>query len=186
MDRQFQEVETLFSEEMTGVFSGGIAYEYSLERNGFGIVEINGDSVEELDDFEFLEEAYNAVEFPSGNGGARDGDEASECPAQSDVWDVEDDTLPEIPEPALAMMEDGAGDGFGLVEGDPGSQTAGTPSEGDADINEDVGGGGSGDDDDEGGDDEEGSDDSAVMSLPSLMVCGLVAVVSTALSASLF
>ena len=71
-----------------------------------------------------------------------------------------------------------------MVEGDPGSQNAGTPSEGDADINEDADSGGGSDDDDEGGDDNKGSDDSAVMSLPSLMMCGLVAVISTALSAS--
>ena len=170
---------------MTGVYSGGIAYEYSLEPNEYGIVEINGNSVEELEDFESLKEAYEAVEFPSGNGGARGEGEPSECPAQSDVWDVEDDTLPEIPEPALAMLEDGAGEGFGLVKGDPGSQTAGTPSEGDADINEEVGGGGD-DDGEDGGDDDDDDDDSAVMSLPSAMVCGLIAIVSTMLSQSLF
>ena len=174
---------------MTGVYSGGIAYEYSLEPNDFGIVEINGDSVEELEDFEDLKRAYEAVEFPSGNGGAREENEASECPAQSDVWDVEDDTLPEIPEPALAMFDDGAGEGFGLVRGDPGSQFAGagTPSESDVDINEDVGGGSGGNDNGgEGGDDEEDDDDSAVMSLPSVMVCGLVAIVSTMFGAGLF
>lgn len=169
---------------MTGVYSGGIAYEYSLEPNDYGIVEINGDSVEELEDFDSLKEAYAAVEFPSGDGGAREDGEASECPAQSEIWDVEDDTLPAVPEPVLAMFEDGVDEGFGLVEDDPGSQFSGTPSEGDADPEEDAAGG----DDDEGGDgdDEDGEEDSAALSRASVMICGLVAIVSTVLGANFF
>ena len=180
------EVETLFSEKMTGVFSGGIAYEYSLEPNEYGIVDIKGDSVEELEDFESLKEAYEGVELPSGNGGATDGGEASQCPPPSDTWDVEGETLPAVPEPALAMFEDGAGEGFGLVEGDPGSQQAGTPSEGDADPDDDAAGGD--DDGDDGGDGEDGDGepDAAATSRASVMICGLVAVVSTMLGASLF
>ena len=169
---------------MSSVYSGGIAYEYSLEPNEYGIVEINGDSVEELEDFDSLKEAYDAVVLPSGDGGAKEEGEASECPAQSEIWDVEDDSLPAVPEPVLAMFDDGVDEGFGLVEGDPGSQNAGTPSDSIADPEDDAAGG---DDEDDGGDGEDGDgeEDSASLSRASAMICGLVAVGSV-LGASLF
>lgn len=48
-DRTFKEVASLYSTKTTGVFSRGLAYEYSLEANGFGVVKIKPDnSVQEL------------------------------------------------------------------------------------------------------------------------------------------
>ncbi|KAJ3476557.1 hypothetical protein NLG97_g9093 [Lecanicillium saksenae] len=41
-DRKFDEVEALMSKEMTGVYSGGIMYEYSYEESKYGIVDISG------------------------------------------------------------------------------------------------------------------------------------------------
>ncbi|KAF2452999.1 1,3-beta-glucanosyltransferase Gel1 [Lineolata rhizophorae] len=132
--REFNEIASLYSDDMTPVYSGGLVYEYSNEDNGFGLVEITGSSVRELDDFSTLKDALAATEPPSGDGGARldNPGPASECPAQSDVWDVEENTLPNLPEPAQRYFDDGAGDGPGL-DGD-GSQTAGTASESDSDI----------------------------------------------------
>jgi len=40
--RPFTEVEALYSEKMTHVFSGGLVYEYSEEDNEYGLVEIDG------------------------------------------------------------------------------------------------------------------------------------------------
>ena len=171
---------------MSGVYSGGIAYEYSLEPNGYGIVEIDGDDVEELQDYEDLRKAFNDVELPQGDGGGRTEDgEPSECPAQSDVWDVEDETLPAIPEAALAMFDEGADEGFGLVTGDPGSQNAGEPSEGFAENDEDAAADFE-DDDEEGGDDddEEGSESAAVSVRPVMAVGAFAAV--AAIGAGLF
>ncbi|KAJ2965708.1 hypothetical protein NQ176_g10486 [Zarea fungicola] len=40
--RKFQELQALMDKEMTGVYSGGIMYEYSYEESKYGIVQIDG------------------------------------------------------------------------------------------------------------------------------------------------
>ncbi|BFZ59567.1 Glycolipid anchored surface protein 4 precursor [Saitoella coloradoensis] len=61
--RIFQEVDALYTENMTTVFSGGLIYEFSMEENGYGIVEIDHDdeSVTLLADYEALRTRYAAV-----------------------------------------------------------------------------------------------------------------------------
>lgn len=126
-ERQFREVASLYSTDMSSVFSGGLVYEYTEEGSGYGLVKINGDSIEELDDFETLRKAFSEVEDPSGDAGYKENGTPSQCPAsRTDNWEVADNRLPAIPRPAEAYMQQGAGEGPGL-EG-AGSQTAGTPS----------------------------------------------------------
>ena len=147
-DRKFGEVAALYSDKMSSVYSGGIAYEYTEEDNKYGLVEINGDEVEEKPDFKYLKEAFEGVADFSGDGDYSPESSKSECPAQkAPEWDVEGTALPAIPEPAKDYMKEGAGDGPGL-EGS--SQNAGTPSEGDAEQ-------GSGASDEGDGDSEGGS-----------------------------
>lgn len=69
-NRTFQEVSALYNTEMTGVFSGGLVYEYSEEGNGYGLVTIKGDTVTPNADYTYLSSAYAAATNPSGNGGA--------------------------------------------------------------------------------------------------------------------
>ncbi|KAI9778912.1 MAG: beta-glucanosyltransferase [Peltula sp. TS41687] len=125
--RQFLEVASLFSTDMSSVFSGGLVYEYSEEGSDYGLVKLNGNSVEELDDFKTLQAAFSKQnKNPSGDGGYKTNNKASTCPAKSTNWEVDGDSLPAMPEPAKKFLEKGAGKGAGL-EG-PGSQNAGTPS----------------------------------------------------------
>ncbi|KIW03424.1 uncharacterized protein PV09_05196 [Verruconis gallopava] len=130
--RDFGEIAALYSDQMTPVYSGGLVYEYSEESSNYGLVNINGDSVEELDDFAALQKAYSATPAPSGDGGAKSGSSPSQCPAQSQHWEVNDPTgnyLPIMPEGAKKYFSSGAGAGPGN-NGNTGSQTAGTPSTG--------------------------------------------------------
>lgn len=122
----------LYSDRMTSVYSGGLVYEYSQEESDYGLVEIGSDSVKELPDFQALKAAFDETPAPSGDGGYRGSGEPSECPAQSSTWNVSSNALPSIPAPAVAFMEDGAGEGPGL-DG-PGSQNAGTASSGTAEA----------------------------------------------------
>lgn len=111
---------------MSGVYSGGLVYEYSEEDSNYGLVKIDGDSVTENEDFQALMKQFKDNPSPEGDGGARTDGAASECPANSDSWEVKDfkdDELPAIPDGAEKFMEDGAGKGPGL-KGD-GSQNAG-------------------------------------------------------------
>ncbi|KAF2106596.1 Glucanosyltransferase-domain-containing protein [Lophiotrema nucula] len=125
--REWGEIEALYSTDMTGVYSGGLVYEYTVEPNGYGLVTVNSNGdIEPNDDFDRLKAAYAATRNPSGNGGFRENGVASECPAESEEWEVSSTLLPSIPEKAQAFMEDGAGTGPGL-DGD-GSHFAGEES----------------------------------------------------------
>ncbi|KAF9887716.1 hypothetical protein FE257_009669 [Aspergillus nanangensis] len=125
--RQFQEVGSLYSDKMTGVYSGGLVYEYSQESSDYGLVKVSGDKVSTLPDYDALKQAFDKTENPSGDGGYNKTGGANPCPAKdSPNWDVSNDDLPAIPKPAEKYMKDGAGKAVGF-SGD-GSQNAGTSS----------------------------------------------------------
>ncbi|KAF1968745.1 hypothetical protein BU23DRAFT_558289 [Bimuria novae-zelandiae CBS 107.79] len=127
-NRQWGEVAALFSTKMTGVYSGGLAYEYTVEPNGYGIVDIENGEITPNDDFKELKAAYANVTNPSGNGGARTTEgKASECPPESDDWPISSEALLAMPEGARKYMDEGAGTGPGL-DGDESSHWSGEPS----------------------------------------------------------
>nr|POE85412.1 1,3-beta-glucanosyltransferase gel1 [Quercus suber] len=135
--RDWSEVAALYSEDMTSVYSGGLAYEYTLEANGYGLVEADGNgNIVPNEDFERLEKAYAATSNPSGDGGARTETTVPDCPAESADWQVSTLNLPEMPSDAKAYIKSGAGTGPGLAG--EGSQWAGTPSDTDADLSNGV------------------------------------------------
>lgn len=118
---------------MTGVYSGGLVYEYSEEGSGYGLVKISGNQITEKSDFAALQSALQKTPAPNGDGSYKPSGTPSECPATSDTWQVTDFTgeeLPAIPVGAKAYMKNGAGKGPGLT-GD-GSQNAGGQSSGTA------------------------------------------------------
>ncbi|EDU44033.1 13-beta-glucanosyltransferase gel1 precursor [Pyrenophora tritici-repentis] len=126
--REWNEIAALYSQNMTSVYSGGLVYEYTVEPNGYGLVEVGSDGkIDTNADFDRLAKAYKATANPTGNGGFKEQGEASQCPAESDDWQVEGTNLPAIPGKATEFMDKGAGTGPGL-EGD-GSHFSGEPSE---------------------------------------------------------
>ncbi|KAH0558760.1 beta-glucanosyltransferase [Trichoglossum hirsutum] len=125
--RKFEEVASLYSTDMTSVFSGGLVYEYSEEGSKYGLVTLNGDSVNENDDFNALKSAFAGQSNPSGDGGYKANGSPSKCPPASADWNVTTDSLPTMPSPAQKYLKSGAGTGPGLSG--PGSQSAGTPSD---------------------------------------------------------
>ena len=130
--REFGEIAALYSDQMTPVYSGGLVYEYSQEDANYGLVTIDGSSVQTLPDFDALKSAYEGTAAPSGSGGAKDQQAVSECPAPSEHWEVQDTTgnyLPIMPKGAEKYFQNGAGAGPGN-DGNTGSQTAGGASTG--------------------------------------------------------
>lgn len=115
-ERAWGEVASLYSTDMTSVFSGGIAYEYSTEANGYGIVEIDGDSVVTNEDFDELAAAFAKTADPSGDGGYSTNTTSPACPAKSDEWEVADELIPAPPADIQEYMDNGAGTGPGLSE----------------------------------------------------------------------
>ena len=133
---------------MTGVYSGGLVYEYSQEDNGYGLVDISGNNVSPNADFTALKTQLAANMAPQGNGGYKPDGSASTCPASSNTFKLRDsgfsgEELPAIPSAASKYMKDGAGKAPGLSG--PGSQQAGsgdnatkgtaTPGSGSASVN---------------------------------------------------
>ncbi|KAB8276884.1 Glucanosyltransferase-domain-containing protein [Aspergillus minisclerotigenes] len=114
--RQFQEVSSLYSTDMTSVYSGGLVYEYSQEPSKYGLVEIDDGKVKTLADYDALKSAFEKTSNPSGDGGYNKTGGANPCPAKdSPNWDVDSDALPAIPEGAKKFMKDGAGKGEGFA-----------------------------------------------------------------------
>lgn len=125
--REWNEIEALYSDKMTGVYSGGLVYEYTVEPNGYGLVKIENGKVETNNDFAALKKAYAKTANPTGDGGYNANGKASKCPPEDNDWIVSSSLLPTMPKGAQKFMKDGAGKGPGL-EGD-GSHFAGEPSE---------------------------------------------------------
>ncbi|EGV64329.1 1,3-beta-glucanosyltransferase [Yamadazyma tenuis] len=112
--RQFTEIEAIYSEDMTGVFSGGLVYEYSEESNEYGLVNLDGDDVKTNDDFNNLQSMFAKVENPSGDGGYQADLEHSECPSKSSNWQASND-IPDTPKGALKYIiadAEPSGNGF--------------------------------------------------------------------------
>ena len=88
--RPFTEIGSLYSTQMSSVFSGGLVYEYSNETNNYGLVQIVSDTeVTKLQDFDNLKEQYSKQENPSGNGGASTSNEHSTCPDYEEgIWEA--------------------------------------------------------------------------------------------------
>lgn len=130
--RTFSEVEALMNSEMTGVYSGGIVYQYTEESDnpGYGLVEVSGSSVSELADFTAYSTALSSWPAPTGDGGFTSTTNTQACPTPDDSWLVSDTLLPAIPSGAMKYFTEGAGTGPGITGA--GSQNAGGTSTGDA------------------------------------------------------
>ncbi|GBF63898.1 1,3-beta-glucanosyltransferase [Trichophyton mentagrophytes] len=131
--RDFSEVEALYSEEMTGVYSGGLVYEYSQEPSDYGLVEIKGgasSAPSKLSDYNALKSMFAKIKNPSGDGGYNQKGGSSKCPAKEEpAWNVDGEKkLPQLPSDAEKYVKNGAGDGPGLKG--PGSQSSGSKAEG--------------------------------------------------------
>jgi len=121
--RDFNEVGALMSANMTGVYSGGLMYEYSMEDNGYGIVQISGNDVKELPEFAKFQAAMKKYPAPTGDGGFVSTTTSLPCPTKDADWLVDTTLLPALPEAAKIYFTNGAGKGPGFAGA--GSQNAG-------------------------------------------------------------
>jgi len=111
--REFTEVGSIYSTQMTGVFSGGCVYEWSQEVSDYGLVDLgtNG-SITLLTDYYNLKSEFAQTPMPSGDGDYKATGSASNCPGNSSDftgWAV----LPAIPSAAQVYINNGAGEALG-------------------------------------------------------------------------
>lgn len=114
--RPFTEVESLYSTDMTGVFSGGLVYEYSEEKNNYGLVKISSDNktVTPNDDFENLKNEFDKTKNPTGDGKYQSDLPHNNCPPKSKNWEASN-KIPSTPKGALKYVKglvDPKGSGF--------------------------------------------------------------------------
>lgn len=114
--RPFTEISSIYSSDMSGVFSGGLVYEYSQEDSNYGLVKISLDNttVLTLKDYDNLKNAYKSQKNPDGDGGYQSDLPHAKCPEINDKWNATD-KLPDTPKGALKYLngkEDPSGNGF--------------------------------------------------------------------------
>ncbi|CUS14719.1 unnamed protein product [Tuber aestivum] len=87
--RIWQEVDALYSEKMTGVFSGGLVYEFTQEANDYGLVTIKDENAEILGEFDSLSDAFaKTPKEPTIPSGASSPKRPVDCPAASTMTGI--------------------------------------------------------------------------------------------------
>lgn len=99
--RIFTEIESLYSDNMTGVFSGGIVYEYFEETNDYGLVTVEGTSVSTLADYNAWSTRIHSASPTSINSASyTPSNTARSCPATGSTWMAVATPLPPPPSDA--------------------------------------------------------------------------------------
>ena len=107
---------------MTGVFSGGLVYEWTQEVNNYGLVELSNGNITLLPDYTNLKTQFQDTPLPTGNGGYDPNGQPSTCPPNSTDF-TSWDSLPNIPPEAEVYIQNGAGQPLGY--NGPSNQGAG-------------------------------------------------------------
>ncbi|KTW26263.1 uncharacterized protein T551_03562 [Pneumocystis jirovecii RU7] len=113
--RPFDEVQYIYSREMSGVFSGGLVYEWTEELGNpnYGLVYINGRTLQKKQDFYNLKYQYEKINLPEGSGGYKVVSGGNKCPENSFSFNVYTE-LPKMPKSAEKYLKHGAGKPLGL------------------------------------------------------------------------
>lgn len=99
--RLWDDTVALYSDEMTGVFNGGIVYMFHQEENDYGLVKVTGDTAKPLKNYDTLKKAMNKISPNKVQMGSyTPANQAAECPAVGDSWEVSTE-LPPTPDSSL-------------------------------------------------------------------------------------
>jgi hypothetical protein len=100
--RLFDEVQALYSSEMTDVWSGGIVYEYFQEQNDYGLVTQIGSTVSALPDYTALSSQLNNISPTSVNSASyKPSNTAPSCPTTAVGTWLAATSLPPTPNEGL-------------------------------------------------------------------------------------
>lgn len=110
--RVFTEVPVLYSDQMSGVFSGGIVYEYAQGVNNYGLVNISSDgSAQLMTDYYTLKDRYAALDFTAIQGIAPPSDSPAPPACESSLITTQgftaDFKIPDVPSGAQDIIDNG-------------------------------------------------------------------------------
>lgn len=129
--RMFTEVQAIYGDQMTPVWSGAIVYMYFEEANNYGLVTLDGNSVSTLADFNYLSQQIASISPSSTNAAdyTPTNTAPQQCPSVDATW-AASNTLPPTPNRELCqcmysalncipnnVSDEDAGALFGLVCG---------------------------------------------------------------------
>ncbi|OBT61025.1 hypothetical protein VE03_09625 [Pseudogymnoascus sp. 23342-1-I1] len=102
-NRDFSEIASLYGTNMSGVFSGGIVYEYFQEINDYGLVSLSGTTVTKLQDYDNFSTKIHAVSPSSVNSASytQTNTAGQACPTVDANWQVAATGLPPTPDAAV-------------------------------------------------------------------------------------
>ncbi|KAK4114809.1 carbohydrate-binding module family 43 protein [Canariomyces notabilis] len=138
--RIWDETTALYSDEMTGVFSGGIVYMYFQEANDYGLVTVKNDEATTMKNYDALKTVMSSV-APSSTAmdSYQPTNSPAACPPISNTWKVKGNALPPTPDtslcdcmfnsiscgPSSSLKETEFGDIFGFICGESPEACAG-------------------------------------------------------------
>ncbi|KAI1774470.1 carbohydrate-binding module family 43 protein [Hypoxylon cercidicola] len=100
--RLWDDTTALYSDQMTGVFSGGIVYMFHEEENDYGLVKINGNKASTMKNYNVLQSKLADVKPSSTSMAAYNPTNSpAACPAISKDWKASAEVLPPTPDSSL-------------------------------------------------------------------------------------
>lgn len=97
--RLFEDTTALYSDDMSKVFSGGIAYMYYQEENDYGLVEIKDGKAETMKNFDILSSrVVKASPSSTSADNYNPTNSPASCPELSSTWEVNSRALPPTPD----------------------------------------------------------------------------------------
>lgn len=109
--RIWNEIDSMYGDDMKDTFSGGVVYEYTMEDNNYGLVNISGDSLTILSDFNRLKDKFSNIKWANvqSEKKAGKGPKAPKCSSSLITQKGFDSnfTLPNPPPGAQDLIDDG-------------------------------------------------------------------------------
>mmetsp|Transcript_5116 Transcript_5116/g.5115 ORF Transcript_5116/g.5115 Transcript_5116/m.5115 type:complete len:541 (-) Transcript_5116:15-1637(-) len=103
--RKFQEVATIYGDDMTDVWSGGIVYMYFQEENNYGLVSVSGSSVSTLKDFSYLKAELASISPSAAESSSVASTSVTSCPTSTSVWSAATNLPPTPDQVACECMD---------------------------------------------------------------------------------
>jgi len=109
-DRFWTETQSIYGDDMYNVFSGGVVYEWTQEKNDYGLVEIGKEETQILDDYNRLKEQLAKIEWEDVQSLKTNGDhDFVECAPKliKEKGFMNNFTLPDLPPGASKLVNNG-------------------------------------------------------------------------------